>query len=261
MHLRLPDIPDPNLSEFLHLLRKENLNDIVVLGGAVRDTLISRPCQDIDIAIRLKANAPKRIQESDSNTAYKMIPALKSSLFPLAKALGHETPVFYNPVPFGAVVVDVLGLMPVKDINGQIYPDIFIDANQRVFNARPELSVNQLALDSEGKVWPISAIHDLNNRTARFTEAPLGVHLRQVLRAIWTCKRLELMLIPESAKKMILHLQTLENPRFFEKEFVEQDTQKFLCELIDENAAKNAASNISTILARIASLIRTYSNA
>lgn len=261
MHLRLPDIPDPNLREFLHLLRKENLNDIVIVGGAVRDVLMSRPCKDIDIAVRLKANTPKSVQEPDSNTAYKMIPALTSVLFPLANALGHETSVFYDPVPFGAVVVDVLGLMPVKDIYGQIYPDIFVDANQRIFNARPELTVNQLALDTEGKVWPISAVHDLNNRTARLTEAPLGVHLRQVLRAMWTCKQLNLMLIPKSAQEMTVHLQTLENPRLFEKEVIEQDTQKLMCELIDEHAAKSTTSNISSTLARIASLIRTYSNA
>lgn len=261
MNLTLPEIPDSDLRDFIELLRQENLHDIVVVGGAVRDLLLSQPCKDIDIAVRLQIQSPELVQETNSNGPYDMIPALADVLRPLAAALGHQVCSLYEPLPFRSLTVDTLGLRPIKDLGGQIYPDIFVDVNERVFNTRPELTVNQLVLSTEAKVWPVSGVQDLNNRMGRLTEAPLGIHLRQALRALRTCKQFNLTLTPESAQKILAHLLALQDPRLFEKELFEEDTQQLFGELTNAELVKAAGPGMSGTLTAITSLIGAYSNA
>jgi tRNA nucleotidyltransferase/poly(A) polymerase len=63
MRLSLDRIQDTDLFEFLTILRRHNLNDIVVVGGAVRDVLLGRLCRDIDIAIRIPLVAPRHVKK------------------------------------------------------------------------------------------------------------------------------------------------------------------------------------------------------
>jgi hypothetical protein len=259
MHLTLHEIPFGDLCDFLKLLQQENLDDIVVVGGAVRDLLLSQPCNDIDIAVKLQVKSPELVREPDSNAPYDMTSALANVLHPLAVALGVQAYSFYEPLIFKSLTIDVLGLNPIKDSCGQIYPDIFIDVNQRLFNARPELTVNQLILSADANVWPVAGVQDLNNRVGRLTDAPLSIHLRQVLRTLWTCKLLGLTLTYESAKEIFDHLRVLRDPRLFENELLEEDTQQLLDRLVSVHFTKSAALAMSSSLAAIASLVEAYS--
>ena len=256
MRFTLPEILDPNLHAFLQLLGRSRLHDIIVLGGAVRDALLERPCNDIDIAVRLQAIAPTTVVEPVTNGTHYMVPALAHRLRPLAAALGLETSAFYDPVPFREVTIDVLGLAPVTDDGGRAFPDVFVDANQRIFSARPELSVNQLMLDSDRNVWPISGIEDLNGRVGRAAEAPLPMHLRQILRALRTSENIGLTLTRETAKKMIAHLQLLENPLRFRKEMREEDALRLLQGLIGDLGGERHVAGDNSVLKDITSIVR-----
>ena len=60
MKINIEDI-DGDLNSFITLLRNNDLNNIVVVGGAVRDIILNRPYKDIDIAIRLNIPSPPLI--------------------------------------------------------------------------------------------------------------------------------------------------------------------------------------------------------
>ncbi len=256
MRVPLHDIRDPNVRAFLRLLRRCGICDIVVLGGAVRDILLGRPCRDIDVAVRVQVEPPTAVREPNSDGAYRMVPALERGLRSLSVALGYDVSCFQDRVPFGETAIDVLGLLPVRDAHGREFPDVFVDCNQQVFNARPELSVSQLVLDSNGRVWPTSGVQDLVDRVGRITDAPLPIHLRQIVRALRTCEEIDLTLTSDSVEKMIRHLRELQEPARFHKEIGEEDAPQLVDALLGRRPEEERALDRDWVLNGIASLVR-----
>ena len=260
MQITLPDIRDPNLRLFLQLLRQREIHDIVVVGGAVRDTLLGRLCRDIDIAVKLSVEAPKALLEPSANDTYRIVPALEDGLRPLSLALGCNVSSFYERLSFGETMIDVLGLVPLRDVAGQEFPDLFVDCNRRVFNARPELSVAQLVMDSNGKIWPMSGVRDIRRCVARLIKAPLPIHLRQIIRALRTCEELDLTLTSNSAEEIITHVQRLREPIQFKEEVEEEDTRQLINALLEEMPNQSHAGDDRSILTKIVSLVRKHAN-
>jgi hypothetical protein len=259
MHLTLHDIPDPNIRAFLGFLRERRLDDIVIVGGAIRDVLRAQsPCKEIDIAVKLQVVAPEAVRKAQSNETYNMVPTLARALHPFAKVLGCEINAFYDPLPFEGAMIDMLGLIPVEDMSGQKYPDIFVDANGKLFNARPELTVNQLVLSNDGRIWPSLGIHDLNDHVARITKAPMGIHLRQVIRVLRTCKRFNLTLTQESATILSNHLRLLQELHRFQREITEEDTLSLIHDILDKANIKISSIDHLLILSKIESVLREY---
>jgi len=157
---------------------------------------------------------------------------VERALRPLAEAMGCDVSTARDPMPFQDLRVDVLGLARVRDRADTEFPDIFVDAAERVFGARPELTINRLAMDPTGRIWPEAAVQDLYLRRARLTAAPLGVQLRQVLRILNTCTDVGLELVPEAAAVLQEHVERLRNAEQFRREacdqFVESQVRRML---------------------------------
>lgn len=184
MHIDVNNIQDRNLKSFLEIIRGFGLTDILVVGGAVRNMLLSKPCNDIDIALRIGHSAPQVIRKYYKSD-YMLHPAVRNLLKPLAEVLSCQVDAFLGPVHYEGTTIDVLGLYVVEDDLQVFYPDVFVDSGGMIFGARPELTVNRIALDAEGKIWPESHIDDCRLQVARFTDAPLAPGLRQIVRALY----------------------------------------------------------------------------
>lgn len=195
MYIDITKINDRKLKIFLELLKHHNIQDISVLGGAVRDMLLSIPSSDIDIAIHTNLKIPQTITRY--NEKHCIIHSeLKGPINELAKILYCKTDAFLGPVTYQTIPIDLLGLYTVQDGSQTLYPDIFIDSEKRIFGARPELTLNRIAINAEGKVWPASHVNDCLSRIGRFTEAILPLRLRQGLRAMYFTHLFKLELTP-----------------------------------------------------------------
>jgi len=234
MQLRSQDISDPSLRAFWELLRHNGLHNIVIAGGAVRDLLSSRPIRDIDVAARIPRISPLAVHSESPYGAAQLTGELRQALAPLARVLGCPVSALRNAVPFQASSIDVLGLAQVEDADGLAYPDIFIDKSGTLFNARPELTVNQLILDADGRVMPDAYVRDLIHRTGRLTPAPLPMRLRQVLRSIKTIRLLSLRATSETLLQLTTSLQHLQDEKGLQQQLGEADSRYMLKALAPE---------------------------
>jgi hypothetical protein len=202
VQVNVTEITDQRLRHVLAFLRERNLGRIIVLGGAVRDMLLGRPCRDIDLAVRLSIEAPAALVEHPGMDSVRMTPMLADALRDLSAALGLDVCRLVEAVPVRDVTVDILGLVPVQTTSGDEIPDIFVDSHGRLFGARPELTVNRIGMDANGHIWPDSHVSDLRRRIADFTPAPLRPRLRQVVRALLFCLELDLELSGPAAEAL-----------------------------------------------------------
>jgi hypothetical protein len=191
MYVNIKTVRDDNLRSFLNLLKRFKLKDVFVVGGAVRDMIFSQPCNDIDVAIRIKQKSPQTLKNYYKNN-YVFHPAIRKQLKPLAKALKCDVETFYRPINYEEISIDILGLYIVEDNSQTCYPDIFVDSDDKIFGAQPELTVNRIAIDIDGRIWPDSHINDCRLRMARFTNAPLPPSLRQIVRAFYVANKFNL---------------------------------------------------------------------
>lgn len=197
MRIDIDNIHDKRLKSFLVLLKSYNIRDVLVVGGAVRDLFFSRPCTDIDISVRLEHFSPRTVKNYCNNT-YVLHSLVSEKLTPLAIALKCDVEQFLKPIIYEGVTIDVLGLNIVEDDLGICHPDIFVDHDGFIFGARPDLTVNRLAIDTEGRIWPDSHVSDCQAHIARFTDAPLPMRLRQVVRALHVSQKLKLKFATQS---------------------------------------------------------------
>jgi len=232
MTMKIDYIKEPNLRAFVELIRKESLSSIVVVGGAVRDLLQGRRQSDIDIAVCLAVDSPVLLQAPIATASEEHLVAWRESILSTARALGWSEEIFSTSIPFCSTTIDVLGLGRVFADDGYIYPDIFVDSEGYLFNSRPELTVNQMILDAEGRVGPESAINDLQNGLAKFREASDDIELRQLLRALKTCRDLNLILATEARTMMARHLERLRDRTRFMIELNQADSLQLTRNLI-----------------------------
>jgi hypothetical protein len=160
------------------------------------------------------------------------VPEFWAVLRRLAAALGCPPQAMVDPVPFAGSYIDVLGLTCVIGAGERVFPDVFVDTENRLFNARPELSVNQIMMNANGTIWPGEAVSDLRNGVAKFKDAPLGIRLRQVLRALRTCRDLDLRPTNRPLHIMYEHLLSLEDERVLNEQLKEDDTLRLLQDLL-----------------------------
>ena len=190
-------VEDPDVRAFLDLLRHADVENVVIIGGAVRDLLLGRTPRDIDIAVALDAEAPAGIIDVPCDEQILMAPALEQALQPLAAALGTAVDAFHEPLRFGSLTIDLVGLVLARDARGRLFPDVFVSRTGNIFGARPALSINRMWLDLEGRIRPTDAVLDLRSRIARLTAAPLPVTARQLLRALRYIEELRLHPSPQ----------------------------------------------------------------
>lgn len=261
MHIDPETIPNPDLQMFLRLLRRNNMDSIVVLGGAVRDTLVQRPCKDIDIAVRLPLRAPANVCTPSLNAPYEILPILSAQLAPLADLLGYSIDDFRvveDGLPFGRTHLDLLGMVSVVDASGRQYPDIFIDHCGETFGAYCELTVNRIAIDGTGRLWPELYVSHLHNAVATFTQSPLGLDLYRMLRALRTCKDLGLRFESTALKLITTHLNTLLDADRLSREMSERRIQSILHEVLDDQMILCASTDPRTILASLETVLSRY---
>jgi len=260
MQINLKDIYNPDLRAFLTLLHTEGLHNIVVLGGAVRDTLAALPLRDIDIAVCLHSPAPVNIDNFPVVHNYEILPIMWEALAPLAKLLGCSVNDFCqdNGVTFRNTTVDLLGLVPIENSVGIRYPDIFVDSHKRVFGAYPELTVNRIAISGSGEVWPELHVTHLQERVGSFTDGLLGIDLFRILRALRTCIRFGLSLESQAVGIIEKHLYLLQNSEQFHQEASDKRILPIMRQVFDDEKLSVNLDNIPLIINRIKNLLVTY---
>jgi hypothetical protein len=202
MPIPVSNSPDRPLQDLLGAFSRKGAEQLVVFGGAVRDHLLGLEARDLDVAMRLPLAAPAAVRETACprrEGRRTLTPALAGPLGKLAEILQCGLPDLHEARSYRNTQVDVLGLCPVTDFQGRVFPDIFVAEDDAVFNSTPELTINQIAMDGRGRIWPTAHVEDLIRRRARFTDAPLGIRLRQFLRSILAIRRFCLVPTAETA--------------------------------------------------------------
>lgn len=260
MQINLKDISSPDLRAFLTLLHTEGLHNVVVLGGAVRDMLADLPLRDIDIAVCLHSPAPVNIDTFSVVHKYEILPIMWEALAPLAKLLGCGVNDFCQDdgVTFRNTTVDLLGLVPVENSVGVRYPDIFVDSHKYVFGAYPELTVNRIAINGDGEVWPELHVTHLQERIGIFTTGLLEIDLFRILRALRTCVRFDLSLESQAVDTIEKHLHLLQNSEQFRQEAADRRILPIMREVFDDEKLVVNFDNISLIINRMKNLLSTY---
>lgn len=203
-----------NVAAFLDVLRRSGSTDIVVVGGAVRDFLLQRPSRDIDIAARLACGPPTDLRVYQRLPRQRILPCVWKRLHALAREIHCAQRDFHFAIPFCGTKLDLLGLIPVCDTHGKVYPDVFVDGNECVFTAHPELTINLLTMDANGCIGPEPGMGDLERGIACLNKAPLPLRLRQVFRTLRFTAELNLTLEEQSRELLIHALRTLTEQDF-----------------------------------------------
>lgn len=256
MKIKLKDIGAPALHDFLAWLQASEIDNIVVLGGAVRDTIIGCPLKDIDIALRLPVLSPTNVRLYRDTQQYEILPSMNKVLVPLTGLLncGRRDFCTEDGIPFKNTTVDLLGMVVVEDTSGMCYPDIFVDSRNDIFGAYNELSVNRIAIDRNGEIWPELNISHLQNRVGSLAKGPLGINLRVILRALRTCKYLNLRLESEAVGEMMdyLHSRGIES---FNHELSDPRIALIATQVFDKSNTKMSGETTYSVIKKIEKLI------
>ncbi|PKP61252.1 MAG: hypothetical protein CVT88_00595 [Candidatus Altiarchaeales archaeon HGW-Altiarchaeales-1] len=260
MKINIKDI-DGDLNSFITLLRNNDLNNIVIVGGAVRDIILNRPYKDIDIAIRLNIPSPSLIDLCSPINKYEILPIIQKELFKLDNILNCKIDDFIEKgsVPFGNTTIDILGLVVVKDKREQLFPDIFIDNNNQIFGAYSELTINRLALDFEGNIWPTDYIEHIYNNIGYLTNGVLGIDFYRILRIFKTCELLNTKLDYNVSIQITDYLKKLRNPNRFLDEIKDNRVLPMLNSLFPNLNFSFDIFNIDFIIKKLEEKLKIYS--
>ncbi|KOR28520.1 hypothetical protein TI05_16780 [Achromatium sp. WMS3] len=177
---------DYDLKKFINLLRINDMNNVIIVGGLVRDLVMNNRYKDIDIAFRLNMISPSSIELYSPINKYEIPLIIQKDVYKLSELLNCNINdfIYKESISFGNTSINILGLVLVKDTFGNILPDIFIDSNNKIFGAYSELTYNRLALDLEGNIWPDDYIKHLKENVGYLTDGLLGIDLYRILRII-----------------------------------------------------------------------------
>jgi hypothetical protein len=169
--LPLSCINDHRLKSFLAWLTLYRIDDVVVVGGAVRDLFFAEPIKDIDITAKILTSAGPlgtRGQRLDAGLRDSGYAQAMRALGCLARSLGLRTSVFTgmrSPPKFMNLGLHYLGpdvSVGVDTKRRMISPGIFVDARTAaVFSMYTAPSLMQMGIDRFGIMYGYnSALQD-----------------------------------------------------------------------------------------------------
>lgn len=155
---------DERLRKFMSFLRGHGLQeDIIVIGGGVRDVLMNRPLNDIDISVAVPLSVPERIAlaGTESLATKQQYEYAINVLARLAGALGASLDDFINNekgkgVDFNGIEIQYAGPVKLRTEDGQdVYVKRnFVEKNSRaIFSSSSGASLLQMGVDANGKLY------------------------------------------------------------------------------------------------------------
>jgi hypothetical protein len=186
-------IKDETLRDFFQWLERNDLKDIVVMGGGVRDVLLGRQLSDFDITIALPLRDEEyyRSLSSRYQANIRIIIHVHQRLEALAKALGVKVQDFFDPdkhILWHGKEIQYAGPIVKTDINKKpvFIKRALVDSNSLgLFSSSPGPSVLQMALDCHGQLYGhVEAIEDLKKETIRIIGNIDDYSVGGILRAI-----------------------------------------------------------------------------
>ncbi len=150
-------IQDAKVRSFLDFLRENELPDIVVVGGAVRDIFWNKASKDIDITVKVNMTSEERERSQfvGAQASMSMYEQTMASLQKLALVLGVPVESFFakDSVPdFNGIKIHFVG--PKRLSNEVILQGLVVDrelGNVRASYTAPGLL--QMAIDSSGVMY------------------------------------------------------------------------------------------------------------
>jgi len=164
--IKLEDIEKSNseVAAFLRFLRENNLRDIVVIGGAVRDILFGLPADDIDISVAVELTAEEKfdLNRTAAPATRRVVACAIGELGKLAGAIGVPVENFIvgsdakKPVFFSGKDVQYAGPIEVtaQDNTPVNIKRVLFDKKSRgVFSSQTGVGLLSLAVDCDGYVY------------------------------------------------------------------------------------------------------------
>ncbi|NTV29379.1 MAG: hypothetical protein HGA80_04780 [Candidatus Omnitrophica bacterium] len=155
-HLDVSRLADTRLRDFITFLRANDLEDIIIFGGAIRDSITGSQVNDIDFTIRMDLQDGDKtgVATQATRTTYEKAQAI---LGRLAHALGFASNQFYNsinPAMFNGVRLHFVGPQVIHNPKGDVYIKwIIYDKNTdaiEISQTTPELLL--IGMSPDGKL-------------------------------------------------------------------------------------------------------------
>ena len=164
LKIDLKDIKDKNLKAFLKFLKRKHLEDIVVMGGAVRDIFFDKAINDIDVTVKLALTDKEREDfiPTTSQATRRVYDYAMQQLEKLANALGVKREDLQRPpldpaAPrFKDLKIQYLG--PIQSTTSEGVPvfnkRFIIDSQTRQgFSSNTRANLLQMAIDCYGNLY------------------------------------------------------------------------------------------------------------
>jgi len=164
LKIDLKDIKDKNLKAFLKFLKRKHLEDIVVMGGAVRDIFFDKAINDIDVTVKLALTDKEREDfiPTTSQATRRVYDYAMQQLEKLANALGVKREDLQRPpldpaAPrFKGLNIQYLG--PIQSTTSEGVPvfnkRFIIDSQTRQgFSSNTRANLLQMAIDCYGNLY------------------------------------------------------------------------------------------------------------
>ncbi|MBU1042884.1 MAG: HEAT repeat domain-containing protein [Candidatus Omnitrophica bacterium] len=150
----IDSLPDNNLKAFLKFLKENGLNDVVVIGGTVRDIFFRKATDDLDITVKVELSDLERSVFSDSRAPVtpRVETYCKHVLAQLAAALQVDAAEFIQPFGnneplFNNIPVQYAGP---NEKNRRVLYD---SENKKIYPSNTGAGLLQLALDCDGNIY------------------------------------------------------------------------------------------------------------
>lgn len=216
--ISLAEIQDKNLKAFLQFLNEHGIDDLVVVGGAVRDVFFGNGINDIDIGVKVKmTDEERRLAKTVGAQATKlMYERGRAALNQLAQALNIPVERFFDKdLPqFNGIKLDYLGpyLFPPKEGQREVITQGLIADVQthEVYSSYTAPGLLQIAIDSHGIMYGYrQSLQDALNGQVRLQgdlENGRNLSIRAIVKWLRLKHEFGLSLSPEDyllAKKVI----------------------------------------------------------
>ena len=224
--VKLEDARDKVVKAFFDFLKEKDgglENDLVVIGGGVRDLITDSKLNDIDISFKVPLTLKQRTSFAGTDTQINeaTYDYMMSKLKLLAKVLKVNVGDFLEfkgkgvtwrgvSVQYAGPIVKVVD----KSKNKKVFiKRVLVDSNSRaIYSSSSGVSFLQLAVDHLGNVYGrIQALDDYKRGYVRIVGDPESFSLGDILRAVRICQELELKLYPwdeDLIKKVVKEYST-----------------------------------------------------
>lgn len=171
-------IRDRRLVSFLKFLKDNGLEDIIVMGGGVRDAFLGRTLNDIDIAVKMTLTPEERraLLETTAQANERIYEYAFSRLKKLADLLGVEAERFLPPlgeqgIYWSGIEIQYAGPIKLADEAGETHylkRSIFDADTKEVYISITGASLQQLGIDADGNLYGnTDALEDLEQGVLR----------------------------------------------------------------------------------------------